>query len=73
MCFKINFQLELTVIKLKRVTLQQKKIVKNANLTSSANSKFAKLNESANSRNANPRLLDLEIISNYKNKNIIHK
>ena len=59
---------------MKRVTLQQKKkIVKNANLTSSANSKFAKLNESANSRNANPRLLDLEIISNYKNKNIIHK
>ena len=58
---------------MKRVTLQQKKNVKNANLTSSANSKFAKLNESANSWNANPRLLDLEIISNYKNKNLIHK
>ena len=38
-------------------------MVKNVNLTRSANSKFAKLNESANSRNANPRLLNLEIIS----------
>ena len=37
--------------------------VKNANLTRSANSKFAKFYESANSRNANPRLLNLEIIS----------
>ena len=59
--------------KIEKSYITAKKIVKNANLTSSANSKFAKLNESANSRNANPRLLDLEIISNYKNKNLIHK
>ena len=64
--FKHNFQLELIVIKFKRVTFElKKKLIKNANSTSSANSKLAKLNECGNSRNANQKLLDLEIISNF--------
>ena len=44
---------------------------KNANLTSSENSKFSKFNESPNLRKANPRLLDLENIRNYINENTV--